>query len=543
MDRMTNRNVLIGLAWPYANGSLHIGHGSVYVYGDILARYHRQKGDNVAMVSGSDCHGTPIAVEAEQNGISPREFSDKYHEEFIKTLDDMSISYDVWTKTSTKEHANVVQELFIALKEKDYVYEKESDGLYSPDLNRFLPDRFVEGECPKCGADDARGDQCDTCGSLLDSLELINPKANKKIFEEGLKLEVKKTTHFYFKLSAFQKELEKWVNETSDKWNQNASTFTKSFLEGGLKDRAITRDTDWGIDIPVEGYEDKKIYVWFDAVIGYLSAAKLKDNWEDFWLKPTIQYYVHGKDNIPFHTIIFPAILMGNGTYNLPTNIVSNEFINLEGKKMSTSKGWAVWLNEFISNFDSELIRYFFIANGPEKKDSNFVWSEFQSKVNGELIGTFGNLVNRVFTFVQKNFPDGIDVPKEFSKDSQEMLDNVEKTFENISQKIENHEFRSGFKDILHIAEDCNKFMHDKEPWKDKNEEVLFVLSHAIKSLGILVHPFLPKSSEKILNSIGITNNNWEYPKLEKIIVEKTETLYKKVEDEDIAREVAKLHK
>lgn len=564
---MESKRIFIGLAWPYANGSLHLGHVSAFMGADVLARYHRLKGNEVLFVSGSDCYGTPVAVEALQRGINPSEIADQYHKEFRDNLiNGLSFTYDIYTQTTNPTHAKVVQDLFLDFHKKGYLYTKTEKSLFSPYLNRFLPDRFVEGACPYCKFDSARGDQCDNCGKLLDSLELINPKINKKILqdasklkEEEMTLEERETEHFYFKLSAFQDALKTWVNNSSAPWRLNASSFTKAFLEQGLHDRAITRDTDWGIEIPLAGYEGKRMYVWFEAVIGYLSASVKwaeengeNEAWQKWWRdKNSIHYYVHGKDNIPFHTIMWPAILMAEGSLNLPNYIISSEYLTFEGKQFSKSRNWGVWLPEYLEAFQGELLRYFLISNGPENNDADFSWKEFQNKVNGELIGTYGNLVNRTFSFTIKNFPQGVEYPKELDEQSRGLISSVEEAFRTVGELIEKGNFRQAYRTVLRIMEESNRYIDSKAPWKRIKEEgekevivgELAILIHVIQNVAILFMPFTPKSSEKILTILNVTlEPKWEYVQPSQTYrLESVESLFKKVEDEEIEVQVKKL--
>lgn len=566
---MNKKNIFIGAAWPYANGTLHLGHASALIDADVLARYFRLKGDNVLFVSGSDCHGTPIAVEAAEKGIKPSDIADKYHEEFRKTLiDGLRFSYDLYTRTDTEQHTRVVQELFLDLYEKGFLYTKIEKALYSPLLERFLPDRFVEGTCPKCGYTGARGDQCDECSSLLDPIELISPRINPKILKrkgeltaEDCRLEVRESEHFYLKLSALQGTLEDWVEKTSKPWRKNARSFTKGFLKKGLHDRAITRDTDWGVPIPLPGYENKRIYVWFEAVTGYLSASKLwaenkniPEEWKQWWCNDdAVHYYVHGKDNIPFHTIIWPALLTAEGSLHRPDYIISSEYLDLEGKQFSKSRSWAVWLPEFLEKFDPETLRYFLIANGPETSDTNFVWSDYAQRVNGELIGTFGNLVNRVLLLNSKNFPEGARFVAPLDAESERILKLTEDAFLKVGALIEKAKFRAAFKVILDIAENGNRFIHSKAPWEKLKDEAnrgqvetdLAVLVQVIRALAILISPFLPESSRKIYGFFGldIDSARWEYPDVQPLKISSVSTLYKKIEKADIDTELAKLGK
>lgn len=556
-----NKRIFIGLAWPYANGSLHLGHISAFLGGDILARYHRLNGDKVLFVSGSDCYGTPIAVEATEQGIDPDKIANKYHEEFKQALiDGLNFSYDIYTQTTTDHHAKAVQEIFLDLYKKGYLYTKIEKALYSPLLKRFLPDRFVEGTCPKCGYVGARGDQCDECGSLLDSLELKNPHINPKILQRkeilsdnDLCLEIRESEHFYFKLSSLEKKLQQWIEEKSDLWRANARTLTKGLIKQGLRDRAITRDTDWGVPIPLAGYENKRIYVWFEAVIGYLSASKLwakkmgqVNQWKEFWLNDeAVHYYVHGKDNIPFHTIIWPAILLAEGTLHMPDRIVSSEYLSLEGKQFSKSRSWAIWLPDFLKSFDSETLRFFLIVNGPETSDANFVWTEYAQLVNGELIANFGNLVNRVLSFSQKEFPDGIKFVVSLDLISKDLLDLTKKSFEKIGELIEKGKFRLAWFEIRNIVEHSNHFIDKKAPWKkvkdrakrNELETDFAVLVHVIRSLAILVNPFLPATSGQILDFFGLNHKEiaWTYPEPQKVQkINYVKLLYRKIEESEV---------
>ena len=565
-----DKRIFIGLAWPYANGSLHLGHVSAFIGADILARYYRLAGDRVLFVSGSDCYGTPIAVEAAEKGIQPAEIANKYHEEIRKNLvDGMGFSYDMYTRTTTDQHAKVVQDLFLELHKKGFLYTKTEKALYSPLLERFLPDRFVEGTCPKCGYTGARGDQCDECGTLLDPLELKDPRINPKILnrkgelsDTDRRLEVRESEHFYLKLTALQGALEQWVESTSDSWRANASGFAKSFLKQGLHDRAITRDTDWGVPIPLPGYETKRIYVWFEAVAGYLSASMLwaeeqntPDEWKEWWQnEEAVHYYVHGKDNIPFHTIIWPAILLAQGALHTPDHIVSSEYLKLEGKQFSKSRGWAVWLPEFLESFDPETLRYFLVANGPETSDANFMWAEYAQRVNGELIGTFGNLVNRTLSIAKSKFPEGLRFPETVDAESAELLAVARDAFPKVGELIEAGKFRAAFRTALEVAEHGNRYINTKEPWKKikdemKKDEVegdLAVLVQVIRSLAMLVNPFLPRTSEKIYGFLGFTAQEqiWKYPEPEAAWkIGDVTPLYRKIEDADIEAQLAKLGK
>lgn len=557
------KHILVALAWPYANGSLHLGHVASFLGADVLARYHRLRGDKVRFVSGSDCFGTPIAVEAAVQGVGPASIAETYHKEFATTLiDTLSFSYDCYSTTMHPEHIALVQDVFLSLYKKGFIYKKTDIVLFSPTLNRFLPDRFVEGTCPHCGYTAARGDQCDECGRLLETRALKNPRANPKIFsDERLRdeqLEERESEHFYLKLTAFHDTLETLVTTTGGSWRPQAARFTKGFLKQGLQDRAISRDIDWGISVPLKGYEEKKIYVWFEAVLGYLSASKQcseGDEWRRWWCEKHAQhYYVHGKDNILFHTIILPAILAGYGDdLHLPDTVISSEYLLLEGEQFSTSRSHAVWAHECCQAFDAELIRYFLLAQGPETADMNFQWTTFGELVNGELIGTFGNLVNRICSFTKRQFPDGVSMQKEVSAPAKELLDHAARTRDKVGSAIEQGAFRHALRTIFALAEAGNRFAQTAEPWKivKKEREVaahdLATLLHVIHTLSIVIQPFLPKTSatiqtfftDEVLKSESkdATGGVWKTPSPTAFVVRSVTPLFEKVEEEDIEKQ------
>ncbi len=541
-----NKRIFIGSAWPYANFSLHLGHVVGMINADVLARYHRQKGDEVLFVSGSDCYGTPIAVEAEAQGIHPSEIAEKYHKEFKETLiNGLSFSYDIYSCTTSETHAKVAQDLFLFLHKKGDIYPKIQELPYCEKCKRFLPDRYVEGICPDCGFEGARGDQCDECGNLLSPEELKNAACKicktKPVFKES--------EHFFLKLSAFSDSLKQWIEKQSS-WRPNAKNFSLGFLGEGLKDRAITRDTEWGVKIPLAGYEEKSIYVWFEALCGYLSAsiewAELKDSpdkWKDFWQKECYHYYVHGKDNILFHTIIWPSILMSRGGLNLPNQIVSSEYLNLEGKQFSKSRKWAVWLPDFLKKFDSDSLRYYLISNGPETSDSNFSWKTFQAKNNTELVDTLGNFVHRVLSFINQNFEGQIPKIKP-DADGKALLKSAEDSFERIGGLIEKAKSREALQIIFSLAQEGNCFLDKKEPWKtiktnkDKAGEDLSICVQLINNLRVLIRPFLPKTSERIRSILGADDTDWKLQTiLEGKSLDKVAPLFRKLEDDIIESE------
>ncbi len=543
---MKNRKILIGAAWPYANGSLHLGHAAALLGSDILARYFRLNGDSVLFVSGSDCHGTPIVLEAERLGIHPSEVANKYHEEFVKSLiNGLAFSYDTYTKTTTENHYQVVQELFLKLYEAGFIYKKIEELPYCQTCQRFLPDRYIEGECPTCHFASARGDQCDNCGNLMNTRELINPKC-KTCSDSPI---WKESEHFFLKVSSLEDRLKDWV-EASSGWRLNAKNFTTELLKQGFIDRAITRDTEWGIPIPIDGYETKRIYVWFEAVSGYLSASKEwansigeKDAWKDFWENDdAIHYYVHGKDNIPFHSIIWPSILLGAGGLHIPDRIVSSEYLTLEKKQFSKSRHWAVWLPDFLEKFDFETLRYYLVANGPETSDADFSWQEFATRINNELIGTLGNFVYRVMSFINKNFPEGVSFPETLDKESSDFIKLSEETFKTASLAIESGRFREALRIIFNLVEEGNRHINDSAPWKSiktdpkKAANDLAVSGQIIKCLAILINPFLPNSSQKICSQTGqnFSELKWVYPSTDLLKVSSPEILYKRIEEDDV---------
>lgn len=550
------KNILIAAAWPYANGSLHLGHVAGLLGADILARYFRLNGDDVLYVSGSDCHGTPIAVEAEKQGVPASEIANKYHEEFKKTLiDGLSFSYDNYTKTTTENHKKVVQDLFLKLYKKGYIYTKTEKLAYCSNCERFLPDRYIEGVCPKCDFNNARGDQCDNCGNLLNPIDLKKPRC--KIC--GGEPEWRDSEHFFLKFSPFADELKKRAEKLGDSWRVNAKNFTIQLLEQGFNDRAITRDTDWGIEIPLSGFETKRIYVWFEAVCGYLSASiehaeniNEPDKWKEFWQnKKAVHYYVHGKDNIPFHTIIWPAILLGAGDLHLPDIIVSSEYLTLEHKQFSKSRHWMISLPDFLANFDADTLRYYLVVSGPENSDADFSWSDYASKVNNEMIGNFGNLVNRVLSQVKNNFPDKLVKPRNFEREDKEILKSAEAAFKTVGQAISEAHFRDGLKEIFKLVDAANKYLNDAAPWKKIKENredaarSLFVGTQVIKCLAVLIEPYLPTSAKKIQLMLNVekTDLSWKYPAPMNTVVGEIATLYKRIEPEQVADEKAKLGK
>lgn len=542
------RNILIGGAWPYANGSLHIGHIAGLLPGDVLARYHRAVGDQVFFVSGSDCHGTPVAIRAKKEQKAPREIRDYYHAEFVECFKKLGFSYDVYTKTSSEEHIAFVQKFHRKLYESDSVYEKEAPQAFCESCNTFLADRFVTGTCPKCGAA-ARGDQCDLCGTVLDPEILLKPVCDIC----GKPITFKKSRHFYLAVSKLERELKALVDAHPD-WRKNAIAFTNRYIEEGLRDRALTRDLEWGIKVPKEGYENKTIYIWAENVLGYLSASETaaREAGADFsalWDKDapdSIHYYVHGKDNIPFHTIILPSLLLAHGGgWRLPDKIVSSEYLTLEGRKISTSRNYAIWVKDLLEHYEPDSIRYYFLANGPEKRDADFSWNDYVHSHNSELVGAYGNFVNRSLAFITKYF-DGI-VPQ--GANNAALDEQLETLYVSVGEKIENCSFRDALREIFNFVRAANKFFDTRQPWITRTsnrkdcENTLFECVQIIANLAVLLSPFLPFSSDKVCRFLGLgLNPEWEKHSVPSgYLLPETEILFQRIDKTVIEIETEKL--
>ena len=510
-------NILVAVAWPYANGPLHLGHlAGCYLPADIFARYHRLKGDNVLMVSGSDQHGTPITLRADREGTSPEMISERYHADFLRCWDQMGISFDLFTKTGTDNHREVVHEIFTSLYNQGLIYKDVMNLPYCPDCNRYLPDRYVEGTCPHCGNSKARGDQCDNCGRTLNPEDLQDARCQIS----GTSPRFQDSEHLFLKLTAFQDGLLQWVSG-KEQWRPNVLNFTKRYLEEGLKDRAITRDVTWGVPVPLEGYADKRIYVWFEAVIGYLSAAKewatlqgRPDAWKEYWEAPDARsYYFIGKDNIPFHSIIWPAMLMGFGGLNLPYDVPANEFLSLEGQQFSTSRNWAVWLPDYLERFPPDPLRYYLSANMPETGDSDFSWSEYVRRNNDELVATYGNLVHRVLTLTSRNFEGRVPSPDALDEQSSQMLAQASSIHLAVGQSLEGCRFRAAIQQAMGLAQDANRYLDSRAPWKSLKSDpreagtTLWVTLSVINCLKTLMYPFLPFSSEELHHMLGFSGS------------------------------------
>jgi methionyl-tRNA synthetase len=519
-------HILLAVAWPYANGPRHIGHVAGFgVPSDIFARYQRLKGNHVLMVSGTDEHGTPITLAADKEGVTPKQLADRYNAVIGDDLRNLGLSYDTFTRTTTLNHYRVTQDLFKTLYDKGYVLKQTALGAFSASTGRTLPDRYIEGTCPICGYGEARGDQCDNCGNQLDPADLINPRS--KI--DGTPPVFKETEHFFLDLSAFAERLSAWIG-TQDHWRPNVRAFSLNLLEG-LRPRAITRDLDWGVPIPLPEYadrDDKRIYVWFDAVIGYLSASVEWANnrgtpeaWREWWQNPAARhYYFMGKDNIVFHSVIWPSMLMGYGNggaiggngdspdLNLPYDVVSSEFLTMEGKKFSSSRGVVIYVNDVLSRYDPDPLRYFLTIGGPETQDTDFTWAEFVRRNNDELVATWGNLVNRTLTNAYRNFGE-VPQPGTLQSVDQALLDTVDAGFINVGGLLDTARFKAALGEVMKLAAQVNQYLSEQEPWKvikvdrERAGTVLYTALRCVDSLKTLITPFLPFTSQKLHELLG----------------------------------------
>lgn len=539
-------SIFIGGAWPYANGSLHLGHIASLLPGDVLARYYRAKGEHVLYVSGSDCNGTPITIRAKQDGVTVKGIADKYHEEFERCFRSLGFTYDCYTRTDSEHHHETVQKVFLRLLEEGYIYKKVVEQAYCETCTQFLPDRYVEGICPHCH-EAARGDQCDACSAILDPLDLLEKKCKLC----GSTPSVQETEHFYFALHKFQQQIKEVVEIAKQKgtWRDNAIQLTERYLKEGLQDRAVSRDLPIGVPIPVAGYEDKKIYVWIEAVTGYYSASK---NWaeetgkddQEFWDKEAKTYYVHGKDNIPFHSIIWPAVLLGIGEEAIPRHIVSNEYLTVEKRKLSTSKNWAVWVPDILERYNPDSIRYFLTVNAPENRDTDFSWREFIYSHNSELLGAYGNFVNRTLKFIEKYY--GGIVPKR-SIDV-ELKDKVEGLYKSVGEAIEQTKFKVALETIFDAVRFANKYFDEKQPWKQREddpvscEETIYNCVYLIANFAQLLEPFLPFSSERVRNTLSSVKVNWEPQNTLPNRIDNVQPLFERIDVKQIEHEVEKLY-
>ncbi|ATA83796.1 methionine--tRNA ligase [Capnocytophaga sputigena] len=555
-----SKRYTITAALPYTNGPIHIGHlAGVYVPADIFARYQRLKNNDVAFICGSDEHGVAISIKAKKEGTTPQAIIDKYHAIIKQSFADFGISFDNYSRTSAPIHHQTASDFFKKLYEQGDFIEEISEQLYDEEAHQFLADRFVIGTCPKCGNPEAYGDQCERCGSSLNATDLIDPKSSIT----GSKPTLKATKHWFLPLNRYQEFLEKWILEghKSD-WKPNVYGQVKSWLDDELKPRAVTRDLDWGIPVPVEGAEGKVLYVWFDAPIGYISSTKEwaeregKD-WRPYWQdKNTELVHFIGKDNIVFHCIIFPAMLKAEGSYILPTNVPANEFLNLEGNKLSTSKNWAVWLHEYLQDFPNQqdVLRYALTANAPETKDNDFTWKDFQARNNNELVAIFGNFINRVAVLTQKYYEGVIPAAGEFNDIDTETLRQITELTEKIEQSLERYRFREAQQELMNMARLGNKYLADEEPWKliktdpERVKTVMYVALQIATALAVASEPFLPFTSEKLKRMLQLGAITWEDLKTNATELLKAghrigtaELLFEKIEDAVIEKQLQRL--
>ncbi len=553
-----SERIFVGVAWPYANGSLHLGHiAGSYLPADIFARYHRVAGNEVLMVSGSDQHGTPITLLAESRKVSPQVIVDQYHKEFLETWQKFGITFDLFTNTGTSNHEAVVHEVFKKFVTDGTIYKATTPQPYCKTCQRFLPDRYVEGKCPFCGFQGARGDQCDNCGKPLDPIQLIGIRCRIS----GDTPEIRDSEHFFLKLSAFEEKLLEWIQPKSN-LRPDVQNFTVNFLKAGLHDRAITRDIEWGVRIPLPGYDSKRIYVWFEAVCGYLSASKewavlqnTPEKWKDFWQDPSAKsYYFMGKDNIPFHTIVWPAILMGAGGLNLPYDVPANQFLTLEGQKLSTSRNWAVWMPDYLSNFAPDPLRYYLSLNMPESSDIDFSWLDFMRANNNELVATYGNLVHRTLTFTHRNFDGAVPEPGALDDEAKQVLQMCEAMIAEVADAVSACRFKAGLKSAMALAKEANRYIDAKAPWKtiktDRQEtaRTLWTTIALISGLKTAFYPFIPFSSAKLHKMLGnqdqVEKAGWRWYKPEPgTKFSFPEPLFAKMEEATIQKEIEKLGK
>jgi len=550
-----SERIFIGVAWPYANGPLHLGHiAGTYLPADIFARYHRLKGNDVLMVSGSDQHGTPVTIRAEQEGLTPREVADEYHTQFVDGWRKLGISFDLYTTTGTPNHTMVAHDIFLTLLKNGYLYKDKVLQAYCPRCQRFLPDRYVEGTCPHCACHRARGDQCDECGKPVSPSEL-----------DGLRCVLCSTTprfeyseHFFLRLSAFQDRLADWIREQTH-WRRNVVGGAWNFLNEGLRDRAITRDLDWGIPVPQPGFESKRLYVWFENVIGYLSASKewAKSQgddtaWQPFWQGDARSYYFLGKDNIFFHTLSWPATLMGYGGLNLPYDVPANEFLTIEGRKLSTSRNWAIWLDDYLERYDPDALRYAIAANMPETGDSDFSWREFLRRNNNELVATYGNLANRVLTFAQRHFDGAVPQPGDLDEPGQRLLHDAGSSLDRVDGRLYRCEFKAAIKEAMSLAQEANRYLDEQAPWKtiktDRKASArsVYTTLSLLTALRTALYPFLPFSSERLHSYLGfdgsVKEQGWNaqfVPPGQKL--RQPEPLFVKLDEDIVAQETSRL--
>ncbi len=553
------QKLLVTAALPYANGPLHVGHlAGAYIPADVYVRYQRLKGADILFICGSDEHGVPITIRADREGITPKEVVDRYHAVISKSFQRIGLGFDNYSRTSLPLHHKISQDFFLALNSKGFVTEQTIQQYYCGTCGRFLPDRYIEGECPHCHKGGARGDQCESCGRWLEPEQLIDPKCK----ECGSSPEMRATKHWYFRLSAFQEKLEKWQGSKSD-WKSNVREFCSGWFKEGLTDRPITRDIDWGVPVPLPDADGKVLYVWFDAPIGYISSSVewaekqgQPDRWRDYWCDPkTRMIHFIGKDNIVFHAIVWPATLMAHGDFVLPDQIPANEFLNIEGEKLSTSRNWAVWVDEYLDVFPPDPLRYYLEANAPESKDADFAWKDFQAHNNSELADVLGNLINRCLSFTEKNFENRVPAATKCDDADRAVLEAIAQSTGKIAAALESFQVRRAVNEMMDLARTGNKYFNDSAPWKSLKTDrercgsILNTTLQLLASLAVLMEPFLPFSAEKLwrmLNGPGShREQHWNsIPDLrlpDGHPLGDREILFEKIEDGIIEEQIAKL--
>ena len=554
-----SKRYTITAALPYTNGPIHIGHlAGVYVPADIYARYLRMRGKDVLFICGSDEHGVAISMKAKKEGISPKEVIDKYHNIIKNSFDAFGISFDYYGRTSSEMHRETAQEFFKTMHDKDCFETQTTEQLYDAKEDQFLADRYVVGKCPKCNNPEAYGDQCESCGSSLNATDLIKPKSALS----GESPSLKTTTHWYLPLDRYEDFLRSWILEShKSDWKTNVLGQVKSWIDDGLKPRAVTRDLSWGIPVPVAGGENKVLYVWFDAPIGYISAtkewaAKEGKDWKPYWQdKNTELVHFIGKDNIVFHCIIFPSVLKAMGNYILPENVPANEFLNLEGQKLSTSKNWAVWLHEYLEDFPEkqDVLRYVLTANAPETKDNDFTWSDFQTRNNSELVAIFGNFINRVMVLMQKYYDGIVPAPNAYTEADEATLAELAAAPNKIAQLIEQYKFRAACQEMIQLARLGNKYLADEEPWKliktnpNRVATIIHTALQVAAGLAITSEPFLPHTAQKLRNMLQLDGNlGWDNVSTLPLLrtgqqLGDSTLLFEKVEENAISMQMTKL--
>ncbi|MBR6490353.1 MAG: methionine--tRNA ligase, partial [Muribaculaceae bacterium] len=547
---------LVTTALPYANGPVHIGHlAGVYVPADIFVRYLRLKGEDVLMIGGSDEHGVPITIKAQKEGVTPQDIVDRYHKIIKESMAGLGISFDVYGRTTSDTHRHTASDFFRKLYDNGEFIEKTSEQFYDEEADQWLADRYITGTCPHCGNDGAYGDQCEACGTSLNATDLINPRSAIT----GNVPVLKETKHWYMPLDKWEPRLRQWILEDHKEWKTNVYGQCKSWLDGGLQPRAVTRDLNWGIPVPIEGAEGKVLYVWFDAPIGYISNTKdlRPDDWEKYW-KADDTRIIHfiGKDNIVFHCLIFPAMLMAEGTYQLPENVPANEFLNLEGDKISTSRNWAVWLNEYLEDFPGkqDVLRYVLTANAPEAKDNDFTWKDFQDRNNNELVAILGNFVNRAIVLTNKYFDGVIPAAHELTDYDRQTIEEFKGVKDELGKALDTFHFRAALSEAMKLARIGNKYLADTEPWKlaktdmTRVETIMNVALQITANLAIAFEPFLPFSAEKLRKMINMESADWNKLGSIDILkagdrVEKAELLFEKIDDETIKIQTDRLER